>query len=68
MKAIQIEKCTLQHKLSFNLGNYILIRLRQWRHNYRTRRHLSELPSHLLKDIGLERDQVAKEANKPFWR
>ncbi|EEX38804.1 hypothetical protein VFA_000103 [Vibrio furnissii CIP 102972] len=40
----------------------------QWRHNYRTRRQLRELPPHLLKDLGLEQDQVQAEANKYFWR
>jgi len=35
--------------------------------NYRTRRHLSELPEYLLKDIGVTRAQARREARKSFW-
>lgn len=42
--------------------------LKRWHHNYRSRRHLNELPPHLLDDLGLSPDQVAPEVSKPFWR
>lgn len=32
-----------------------------------TRRQLTELPDHLLKDIGLNHDEVQHEINKSFW-
>lgn len=35
--------------------------------NYRTRRHLSELPDHLLIDIGVSRAEAQREARKSFW-
>ncbi|MEF1341774.1 DUF1127 domain-containing protein, partial [Vibrio rotiferianus] len=38
------------------------------RKNHRTRRHLAELPEHLLDDIGYSEREVRKEINKPFWR
>ncbi|MBY7816472.1 DUF1127 domain-containing protein [Vibrio fluvialis] len=40
----------------------------QWRQNYRTRRQLRDLPLHLWKDLGLEREQIEAEVNKSFWR
>ncbi len=46
----------------------IFSKLILWHRNYRTRRHLSELPEHLWDDIGLEKQRVLKEVRKPFWR
>jgi uncharacterized protein YjiS (DUF1127 family) len=34
----------------------------------RTRRHLGELDTHLLRDIGTTPMDAAAEAAKPFWR
>lgn len=34
----------------------------------RSRRALRELPDELLKDIGLSRADIEREASKPFWR
>ncbi|HAS3047703.1 TPA: DUF1127 domain-containing protein [Vibrio parahaemolyticus] len=39
-----------------------------WRRNYRTRRHLKDLPEHLWDDIGLEANEIRNEVSKPFWR
>ncbi len=36
------------------------------RHLQRCR--LAELDDHMLRDIGLTREQVAAECRKPFWR
>lgn len=33
----------------------------------RQRRHLSELDSHLLRDIGLDRDAVEREISRSVW-
>jgi len=33
----------------------------------RTRRHLAQLPDHILKDIGISRADAEAEAGKPFW-
>lgn len=46
----------------------IISKLFSWRRNYRTRRHLRELPEHLWDDIGLEKQEILKEIRKPFWR
>ncbi|HEY7866016.1 MAG TPA: DUF1127 domain-containing protein [Psychromonas sp.] len=32
-----------------------------------TRKHVAELSDHLLKDVGLNYDQVQHEINKSFW-
>ena len=34
----------------------------------RQRRHLRDLDDRLLRDVGLCRDEVARETAKPFWR
>jgi uncharacterized protein YjiS (DUF1127 family) len=34
----------------------------------RQRRALLERDDHLLSDIGLSRDEAAREARKPFWK
>jgi uncharacterized protein YjiS (DUF1127 family) len=39
-----------------------------WLERVRTRRHLTRLNDHMLKDIGISRTDVAREAEKPFWR
>ena len=38
-----------------------------WFARRRQRRDLAELDEHLLKDIGVTREQAAREAAKPFW-
>ena len=38
-----------------------------WR-RYRSRQRITELDSHLLKDIGVSFAEAEAEANKPFWR
>lgn len=43
-------------------------RLLFWAERRRQRRRLSELPDHLLRDIGADRARVLIEAGKPFWR
>lgn len=39
-----------------------------WQTRARARRHLQYLDDYLLKDIGLTRADVEREACKPFWR
>lgn len=39
-----------------------------WAARRRQRRELRELDDRLLRDIGLTREQVLREAAKPFWR
>ncbi|MGH1462189.1 MAG: DUF1127 domain-containing protein [Neptuniibacter sp.] len=41
--------------------------LKQWQHNYRSRKALSQLDDERLKDIGLSTEQAKAEAGKAFW-
>lgn len=34
---------------------------------WRQRRALADLPDHLLRDIGVTREQATREASRPFW-
>ena len=40
----------------------------QWWDRAWQRHHLLQLDDHLLKDIGLTRGDVEREAAKPFWK
>ncbi len=42
--------------------------LETWQERVDQRRHLLELDERLLRDIGLSRYDVQREAAKPFWR
>jgi|JI10StandDraft_1071094.scaffolds.fasta_scaffold285426_3 uncharacterized protein YjiS (DUF1127 family) len=39
-----------------------------WQQRARERRHLASMDEHGLKDIGLTRVDVLREADKPFWQ
>ncbi|GHF56554.1 DUF1127 domain-containing protein [Seohaeicola zhoushanensis] len=40
----------------------------QWDQRSRTRRALSSLDDHMLRDIGVTHAQARKEAKRPFWQ
>jgi uncharacterized protein YjiS (DUF1127 family) len=42
--------------------------LATWSERARMRRELRRLDDHLLDDVGLSREQIAAEIDKPFWR
>ncbi|MFQ5994460.1 MAG: DUF1127 domain-containing protein [Acidiferrobacterales bacterium] len=42
--------------------------LLKWQERARQRHALRELDDHLLKDVGISRADVEREAGKPFWR
>lgn len=42
--------------------------LEQRLQHHKERRRLLELNDHLLKDMGLSRDDARREGEKPFWR
>ncbi|MDJ1007808.1 MAG: DUF1127 domain-containing protein [Paracoccaceae bacterium] len=44
-----------------------LSRLVDWMALYRQRHRLSELPDHLLDDIGVSREAAEAEADRPVW-
>ncbi len=39
-----------------------------WLSRFRERRALGDLSDHLLRDVGLTREQAVREAAKPFWQ
>ncbi len=39
-----------------------------WQQRYELRRHLLEMDTRLLEDIGLTRAKALQEAAKPFWK
>ena len=39
-----------------------------WNDRQTQRHHLSELDDHQLRDMGLSKEEVWQEAQKPFWR
>lgn len=43
------------------------LKILQLRQNAKTRKHLADLPEHLLKDVGLTQHQAEREARKAFW-
>ena len=42
--------------------------LREWRQRHRSRCDLAQLDDRMLRDIGINRVDVWREVNKPFWR
>ena len=46
----------------------IAAHLLQWLQRSRTRREITELDDHLLRDIGLTRSDVMAESRKHFWQ
>ncbi len=57
---------TTAHKATTQLN--LLSTFGLWLHRTRTRRELAELPSYLLKDIGLNESDRYQEISKPFWQ
>ncbi len=39
-----------------------------WVSRMKQRKSLKNLPDHLLKDVGISREDALKEACKPFWQ
>ena len=60
------------HRSSELVRRPILARLlaatMRWVARVRSRRELSELTPHQLRDVGLDVDMVRQEIAKPFWR
>ena len=54
-----------------NAMRHILTLFGVWQQRVRSRsqlRQLSRMDDHVLKDIGLTRNEVLFEASRPFWR
>jgi len=55
----------------FSITQSLAATIRLWIMRSRQRRHLAELAQwsdHLLRDIGVSRDDALREAAKPFWQ
>ncbi len=39
-----------------------------WYDRWLMRQELADLDDHVLRDVGLDRETVRREAEKPFWR
>jgi len=39
-----------------------------WVGRWRQRRALADLDDHLLRDLGISREDALRESRKPFWR
>lgn len=46
----------------------LLAQVKRTAMRYKTRQMLANLPDYRLRDLGLTRDQVAREMVKPIWR
>lgn len=54
---------------SFPFINWVRSRLlARWYDRHLQRRDLSEIDDHLLRDLGLTREDVRRECAKSFWR
>lgn len=51
-----------------SLAGAILARLYVWQGRYEERRALQDLDPRLMRDIGLNRETIEREAAKPFWQ
>ena len=43
------------------------VKVGRWETNWRTRKALEKLDTHMLRDIGLTEAQAQAEWDKPFW-
>lgn len=57
--------CEIENQYSFQ---GVIKQLQFWIDRSRQRKHLARLDDRMLEDIGLTRDQVLVEINKPFWK
>jgi uncharacterized protein YjiS (DUF1127 family) len=46
---------------------WLVARLRTWFRRARERRDLADLSATQLRDVGLSRDVIKREVEKPFW-
>ncbi len=72
-KSLLISKWTVStpSRQQMNIRLYavgLLFWIQKWRHNAHTRKHLAKLPYFLLRDIGLNEQQVRQHMQKKFWQ
>ncbi|MBT4889315.1 MAG: DUF1127 domain-containing protein [Rhodospirillales bacterium] len=51
-----------------SLPTYLVETLVTWQRRSMERTQLKNMSEHLLRDMGISREQAQKEINRPFWR
>lgn len=46
----------------------VAVVLATWSRNHRTRKHLRDLDTHILRDIGIDRYNARVESQRRFWQ
>lgn len=68
---IQVEQPRLSHTPLKTFASKVLrvvTLLNVWEKRLAERQHLSELDDRMLQDMGLDRNDLRQEIEKPFWR
>jgi uncharacterized protein YjiS (DUF1127 family) len=68
---LTVHRAARRPAVRFSLTQSLAATIRLWIARSRQRRHLAALVTwddHLLKDIGVSRDDALREAAKPFWQ
>jgi len=60
--------CNSQDKLSNSAARRLLVRLREAFAHRRQRDALAALDGRLLDDVGVSREDAAREISKPIWK
>jgi uncharacterized protein YjiS (DUF1127 family) len=63
----QLRWRALRHALRQGLIRMFAM-LREWRRRSRDRAELARFDDRMLRDIGVNRAEIWREINKPFWR
>ena len=45
----------------------IVVLVLEWQDRIRSRHHLAGMDGRMLRDVGLTREAVSREVDKPFW-
>jgi uncharacterized protein YjiS (DUF1127 family) len=65
-KAVVVERPSLLRRLE-TIAIAVFDRLLAWQEAAHSRQALSKLDDRMLRDIGVDRDAVARESSVPFW-
>ncbi|MCF2903909.1 DUF1127 domain-containing protein [Octadecabacter sp. CECT 8868] len=68
--ATQIQYLNAAHSLPFvaRVAVTIAVMVTKWDARQRSRKHLTRLEPHLLRDIGIDPISAQREGQKPFWQ
>ena len=68
MRLTAPRRARTRHSAALTAIRQAVAAIRLWRERARSRQELRELSNHMLKDIGLGREDVGYELLEPFWR